>query len=110
MGVNALDEGSGGLAAGEGGMGAEQAEEAETEGFAGELASGLDGEVGSGTGVGEAVGVENPESEDGALMVRAVEVASEEGADVVEQSGRFGGFGRLGFGSGWWFGFWSGAG
>ena len=33
---------------------------------------------------GEAPGVEYPESEDGALVRAAVEVAGEEGADVVE--------------------------
>ena len=88
VGVNALDQGGGGVAAGEGGMGGEETEETEAEGFAGEFASGLDGEVGSGAGTGEGVGVEDPESEDGALLGGAVEVASEEGADVVQHSGR----------------------
>ena len=74
--------------AGEFGMGGEEAEEAEAEGLAGEFAGRLDGEVGSGAGGGEGVGVEDPEGEDGALLGGAVEVASEEGADVVEHSGR----------------------
>jgi len=75
--VNALDQGGGGVAAGEGGMGAEQAEETEAEGFTGKFAGGLDGEVGSGTCGGEAVGVEDPESENGALVLAAMEIASE---------------------------------
>ena len=111
MGVNALDEGGGGEAAGEGRMGAEEGEEAEAEGFAREAMGGLDGEVRGGAGGGKAMGVKDPEGEDGALVGGAVEEASEEGAEVVEQllglSG-LGGLGlgfRLGSGSGWWFGY-----
>ena len=111
-GVNALDQGGGGVAAGEGGMGGKEAEEAEAEGFAGEFAGGLDGEVGSEAGGSKTVGVKDPESEDGALVLAALEVASQEGADIVEHFGRFRWFSGLGnwFGSGWWFGFRSGDG
>ena len=76
-------------------MGGEQAEEAEAESFAGELARGLNGEVGSGAGGGEAVGMKDPERQDGALVPAALEIASEEGGDIVEHFLGPGGFGLV---------------
>ena len=80
---------------------AEQLEELQAEGFAGLLVDGLDGEEGGDLDGIETVGVEDPEGEEVALVLGAVEVASDEAGEIVEQGGAIdglGGFGLLGGG------------
>src|SRR5215472_8039179 len=82
--VDAAAQVVGGEAGGKGGMGAEEAEELQAAGLAGLDFGGVEGEVGSEVEGGEAVGMEDPEGEEVALVVGAVEIASEEGADIVQ--------------------------
>jgi hypothetical protein len=71
--------GSAKAAGSEGGIFAEKVKQLQAESLAGLLAQGLDGEEGSDLGGVEAVGVKDPESEDGALAFGALEIAGEEG-------------------------------
>ena len=82
--AHAGDEGRGGEGGGEGGILAEQAEKLQAESFAGLGLGGEAGEVGSELGGGRAPGVEDPEGEKVALVLGAVEIAADEGGEVVE--------------------------
>jgi hypothetical protein len=97
LGVDAIHKRSGGVATGEGGVGAEEAEQAQAKRFAGEFAGGLDCEVRSSSGGREAVSMENPEGEDNALLLAALEITGEEGGNLVKQFGRLLGLGGFGF-------------
>ena len=74
----------GGEIGGERGIGTEQAQQLQTKSFAGLLDGRLDGEIGSDLSGREAMSMENPKGDEGALVLGAVEVAGEEGDDVVE--------------------------
>ena len=87
--VDAAAEVVSGEAGGESGIGTEEAEQLQAAGLAGLDFVGVDGEVRSDVQGREAVGMEDPEGEQVALVVRAVEIASEEFQDIIE------GFGRL---------------
>src|SRR5205823_10881065 len=82
--MDAAAQSTGGEVGGERGMGTKQAQELQTESFAGLLQSRLDGEIGSDLGGRKAMSMENPKGDQGALVLGAVEVAGEEGDDVVQ--------------------------
>src|SRR5215470_2337963 len=74
----------GGEAGGERGIGTKQAQQLQTESFAGLLHGRLDGEIGSDLSGRKAMSMENPKGEQGALVLGAGEVAGEEGDDIVQ--------------------------
>ena len=75
----------GGNAGRESGKITEQLEELQAERLAGLLLCGLDREIRGDLGSMVAVGVEHPESQNGALMLGAIQVASNESGDIVEE-------------------------
>ena len=85
--VDAAAEVVGGDAGGEGGIGTEEAEQLQAAGLAGLFFGGVDGEVGSEVEGGEAVGVEDPEGEEVALVVGAMEVGAYEADDFIQSFG-----------------------
>src|SRR5947207_15543984 len=82
--MDAAAQSTGGEVGGERGMGTKQAQELQTESFSGLLQGRLDGEIGSDLGGRKAMSMENPKGDQGALVLGGVEVAGEEGDDVVQ--------------------------
>src|SRR5437016_1542430 len=82
--MDAAAEAAGGEVGGKRGMGTKQAQELQTESFAGLFQGRLDREIGSDLGGRKAMSMENPKGDQGALVLGAVEVAGEEGDNVVQ--------------------------
>ena len=82
--MDAAAQSTGGEVGGKRGIGTQQAQELQTESFAGLLQGRLDGEIGSDLGGRKAMSMENPKGDQGALVLGAVEVAGEEGDNVVQ--------------------------
>ena len=82
--MDAAAEAAGGEVGGKRGIGTKQAQELQTESFAGLLQGRLDGEIGSDLGGRKAMSMENPKGDQGALVLGAVEIAGEEGDNVVQ--------------------------
>lgn len=98
--AHAVDEGGSAEGGGERGVVAEQGEDFEAEGLAGLRFRGEDGEIGSDRSGGEGPGVESPESEEVAVVVRAMEIAGDELAKVGQELGAVYGRGKGGIGFG----------
>src|SRR5579864_5472217 len=98
-GICPAGEGGGGEAGGGRRPLAEQAEKMQAKSFAGLLVLRADVEVRSSPRSRKAVAMEYPESEDGTLMLRAVEIASQEIGDLPEQLSAVGGWGFRWLGS-----------
>src|SRR5207302_8318110 len=81
--MDAAAEAAGGEVGGKRGIGTKQAQELQTESFAGLLQGRLDREIGSDLDGRKAMSMENPKGDQGALVLGAVEVAGEEGDKVV---------------------------
>ena len=81
--VKAIGEDGGGEAGGEGGFVAQQAKQLQAQALAGLFLEGADIERGGEVRGGEAVGVDDPEGEDEALVVSAGEVGTEEAHEGV---------------------------
>src|SRR5215469_1892220 len=84
-GIDSAGEGGGGESGAEGGLGTQPAKQLQAESLAGLLVIGTDGEIGSDLSRRKTVSVEDPESEDGALVLGAVEITSDELDDLLEQ-------------------------
>src|SRR5215471_8792762 len=83
--IDSAGEGGGGESGAEGRLSTQPAEQLQAESLARLLVIGADGEIGSDLSRRKTVGMENPESEDGALVLGAVEITADELDDVLEQ-------------------------
>src|SRR5262249_36315980 len=96
--IDSASEGGGGESGAESRFGAQPAEQLQAESLARLLVIGADGEIRSDLSRRKTVSVKDPQGEDGALVLGAVQIASDELDDLLEQLSAVDRWARVRFG------------